>query len=79
MPLLPTLVAAPSALFPVATVATVTTVAALLGVVAGKGVAAAESECCGCETVREVDLGADGVGEVGNDEDVLDVCVAGEC
>lgn len=57
LPLLPTLVAAPSvaALFPVA---------AVLLVVAGKRVAAAERERCGREAVREVDLGADGVGEV---------------
>jgi hypothetical protein len=68
LPLLPAL-AAPSvaALFPVT---------AVLLVVASKSVAATESKRCGRETVREVDLGADGVGEVGDDEDVLDVCVA---
>lgn len=70
LPLLPAL-AAPSvtALFPVA----------LLLVVAGKSITTTESKRCGRETVREVDLGADGVGEVGDDEDVLDVCVAGTC
>lgn len=67
LPLLPALVAAPSALFPLA---------ALLLVVASKRVAAAESKCCGRQTVRKVDLGADRVGKVGDDEDVLDVCVA---
>lgn len=72
LPLLPTLVTTPSvtALFPVAT---------FLLVVASESVAAAEGKCCSREAVREIDLGADGVGEVGDDEDVLDVCVAGVC
>jgi hypothetical protein len=71
LPLLPAL-AAPSvtALFPVT---------AFLLVVAGESITTTESKRCGCETVREVDLGADGVGEVGNDKDVLDVCVAANC
>lgn len=73
LPLLPALVTAPSvtaALFPVTT---------LFLVVAGKSVTAAKSKRRGCETVREIDLGADGVCEVGNDENVLDVCVAAGC
>ena len=57
-------------------------VAALLAlavlVVGRECVAGAEGEGSRCEAVREVDLGADRVGEVGNDEDVLDVCVAAD-
>jgi hypothetical protein len=66
-PLLPALAAAPS-------VATLLALAVL--VVGRECVAGAESEGSRCEAVREVDLGADRVGEVGNDENVLDVCVA---
>lgn len=66
--LLPTLVApSVAALFPVT---------ALLLLALSKGIAATKSKRCGRETVREIDLGADGVGEVGDNEDVLDVCVA---
>jgi hypothetical protein len=54
----------------------VVVVAIALVAVVGESVAGAEGQGGGCETVREVDLGANGVGEVGNDEDVLDVCVA---
>lgn len=70
LPRLPTLVTTPAALFPLA---------ALLLVVASKSIAAAKSKRCSCKTVRKIDLGADSVGEVGNDQDVLDVCVAGIC
>jgi hypothetical protein len=68
-PLLPALAAASSiaALAPV--------VAVLLGI-ASKRVAAAHGKRCGSEAIREVDLCADGVGEVGHYEDVLNVCVA---
>jgi hypothetical protein len=57
-------------------------VAALLAlavlVVGRECVAGAEGEGSRCEAVREVDLGANRVGEVGNDENVLDVCVAAD-
>lgn len=53
-------------------------VAVALAAFACERVAGAEGECCGCETVGEVDLRADGVGEVGDYEDVLNVVVAGE-
>lgn len=68
LPLLPALTA-PS-------VTTLFPVTALLLVVASKSITTPKSERCSRETVREVNLGADGVGEVGDDEDVLDVCVA---
>jgi hypothetical protein len=54
-------------------------VAAVFLAVGDEGVRAAHGKCGGGEAVREVDLGADGVGEVGYDEDVLDVVVAGMC
>lgn len=50
---------------------------AVVGVVVGGGAGfATHGESCCCEAVGEVDLGADGVCEVGDDEDVLDVVVA---
>ena len=52
-------------------------VAVALAAFACERVAGAEGECCGCETVGEVDLRADGVGEIRDYEDVLDMVVAG--
>lgn len=66
-PLLPTLIPPVTALFPVPSV--------FLSVTS-KSISAAHGKSSSCETVGEVDLRADGVGEVGNNEDVLDVVVA---
>lgn len=38
---------------------------------------AAHSECCSRQTVGKVDLSADGVCEVGDEENILDVIIAG--
>jgi hypothetical protein len=77
LPLLPALVvAAPAASSAPSTLVSLTT---FFLVVASKSITATESKRCGRETVREVDLSADGVGEVGDDEDILDVCVAAVC
>lgn len=67
---LPALAPAVTALLPVSTFA-------LAAAVGREGVAAAEGESSGCEAVGKIDLRANCVGEVGNDEDVLDVGVAG--
>jgi len=68
--LLPTFAAAAaSALLPLA-VALVT--------FAFESVTGAKGECRGGQAVGEIDLRADGVGEVRYDEDVLDVVVAGK-
>lgn len=71
LPLLtPTLASAPS----IASLPPVVT--AVFLAIACKSVTTAKGEGCSGETVRQVDLCTDGVGEVRNDEDVLDVCVA---
>lgn len=73
LPLLPALAAATAS--PAATLAGALPTLLVVVAVGGEGVAGAKGERGGDEAVGEVDLGADGVGEVGDDEDVLDVVV----
>lgn len=67
LPLMPALVPPVTALFPVS---------AILLAVTSESITSAHGKSSGCQTVREVDLRADGVGEVRYDENVLDVVVA---
>ena len=50
--------------------------AVALVAVVSEGIACAEGQGSGCEAVGEVDLCADGVGEIRDYEDVLNMCVA---
>lgn len=58
------------------TAATLLSVAVARPAFCGKGIAGAERKGGGCQAIGEVDLCADSVCEVGNDEDVLDMGVA---
>jgi len=53
----------------------VVVLAVALVAVVGEGVASAKGQGGGRKAVREVNLGADRVGEVGDHEDILNVCV----